>query len=193
MPSEASVTSLSTTPVAPKASASSDQHPAGPVPPGAVIFSPCRIHFWDGGKLKASSQQVAERFLKTCYPEAHFSHRMLRTVVWEREYDRIGDFQGRYAVAEIRPITLSNKSFQHQDAGTVNRTCLDAHAPTACDAQPGVRLSALIDPPRMPAPTAGRAITRQPDSAGTSAMQGLYAQRAGEDGYGRGPSTSSPD
>lgn len=62
-----------------------------------------QVRYWNGDKLAADSLTAALSLVQRRYPQAHASIRPFRTVVWEKEYDRIGDSEGRYSLAEILP------------------------------------------------------------------------------------------
>lgn len=67
-----------------------------------VIMS--KVTFWNGEKHIVTDQSDAVRLVLEKFPHAHFSNRTFRVLAWERESDRIGDYQCRYGVAEITPI-----------------------------------------------------------------------------------------
>lgn len=80
MPWEATNETLSTTPVAPKAADSSDQHPAGVDPPGAVIYGEDQaraiiVHITGYYAAPMGSQ-------KECVLDGDFSIEELEALVW---------------------------------------------------------------------------------------------------------------
>jgi hypothetical protein len=62
------------------------------------------IKFWNGDKIEAETPDQAKAEILAKFPNAFISDRPFRTVAWACKYDRLGDEQGRYAVAEIEAM-----------------------------------------------------------------------------------------